>query len=143
MLARAAAAEALSNPKLYSDVLWEHYQDPRNNGKPTHYEGSARKVNPICPDVVELFAQLQPEHPRMTELYFVAEACPPVIAVASLLCGWAQGREIRELAQLTQQDLADWIGPLPPNKRHAVGLVHLALQELLVVLQAIRVYTDK
>lgn len=115
---------------MYSERLWEHFQEPFNNHKPTHYESSARKVNPVCPDVVELFAQLDPDR-RMSELSFAAEACPPVIAAASLLCRWAQGREVRELAQLTQQDLADWIGPLPPNKRHAVQLVYLALQDLL------------
>lgn len=126
---------------MYSEVLWEHYQSPCNNYKPTQYEGSARKVNPICPDILELFAQLGGDG-RITELYFVAEACPPVMAVASLLCGWAQGREVLDLAQLTQQDLADWIGPLPPNKRHALQLVYLALQELLAV-PTIKVYTDK
>ena len=115
---------------MYSEQLWEHYREPRNNSKPTHYESSARKVNPICPDIVELFVQLD-EGRRISELSFVAEACPPVIAAASLLCGLAQGREVRELAQLTEQDLADWIGQLPPNKRHAVQLVYLALRDLL------------
>lgn len=128
---------------MYSDVLWAHYQDPYNNQKPPHYEGSARRVNPVCPDVVELYAQLDAEPSRIAELYFVAEACAPVMALGSLLCGWAQGKTTDQLARLTQQDLADWIGPLPPNKRHAVGLVHMALQDLLLALQAIRVYTDK
>ena len=126
---------------MYSETLWEHYHSPCNNYKPTQFEASARKVNPMCPDIVELFAQTQGAG-RIAELYFVAEACPPVVAVASLLCGWAQGKEVPHLAQITQQDLADWIGALPPNKRHAVQLVHLALQELLAVL-AIKVYTDK
>lgn len=128
---------------MYSDVLWEHYQDPINNHKPALYDGTARSINPICPDVLELFAQLQPAEPKVTELYFVAEACPPVIGLASMLCQWAQGRPVQDLIQLTQQDLADWVGHLPPNKRHAVGLVHRALQDLSLALQAIRVYTDK
>ncbi|MFN8614232.1 MAG: iron-sulfur cluster assembly scaffold protein [Vulcanimicrobiota bacterium] len=128
---------------MYSEVLWQHYQDPYNNRKPPDYEGHVRKVNPVCPDVLELFARLDPKWPRVVELYFQAEACPPVIALASLLCTRAPGQEISELARLTQQDLADWVGPLPPNKRHAVSLVHLALQDLVLVLQAIRVYTDK
>ena len=85
----------------------------------------------MCPDVIELFVQLEADG-RLSELSFTAEACPPAIAVASLLCRWAQGKKVSELAQLTQQDLADWVGPLPPNKRHAVQLVYLALRELLV-----------
>jgi len=126
---------------VYSEILWDHYHSPCNNHKPTQFEGSVRKVNPICPDILELFLQVQ-SNGRITELFFAAEACPPVVAVASLLCGWAQGREVPDLAQLTQQDLADWLGPLPPNKRHAVQLVHLALHELLAV-PAIKVYTSK
>lgn len=126
---------------MYSETLWDHYHSPYNNHKPTQFEARARKVNPICPDILELFAQVQTSG-RIAEIYFLAEACPPVVAVASLLCRWAQGREVLELARLKQQDLADWIGPLPPNKGHALLLVHLALQELLAE-PAIKVYTDK
>lgn len=87
-------------------------------------------MNPVCPDVIEIFVTLA-DQARVEQMNFVAQACPPVIAVASLLCEWSAGRSLQELAALTQEDLSRWVGPLPPNKRHAVQLTFLALQELL------------
>lgn len=114
---------------MYSELLWEHFHSPFNNHRCERAHRSARKVNPICPDVVELFLTLQDD--RVSELSFTAEACPPTVAAASLLCQWAGGRSLQELAQLTEAELAGWLGPLPPNKRHAVQLTFLALQGLL------------
>lgn len=114
---------------MYSELLWEHYHSPFNNHRSAQAQLSARRVNPVCPDVVEFFLTLKDD--RVEELSFVAEACPPVVAAASLLCQWAGGRTLQELAQLTEGELAGWLGPLPPNKRHAVQLVFLALQALL------------
>jgi NifU-like protein involved in Fe-S cluster formation len=115
---------------VYSELLWEHYQSPCNNFRLEDFQHWGRRVNPICPDVVELFATSTGSQ-IIQEMTFVAEACPPVIATASMLCQWAAGKTLQQLAQLTEQDLAQWVGPLPPNKRHAVQLTFLALQELL------------
>ena len=87
-------------------------------------------MNPVCPDVVELFVTLA-DQDRVEQMNFVAQACPPVIAVASLLCEWSAGRSLQELSALTQEDLSRCVRPLQPNKRHAVQLTFLALQELL------------
>lgn len=119
----------LSALRVYSELLWEHYHNPHHRERPQQFQCSARKVNPICPDIVELF--LQTTLNGQVELYFVAEACLPAIAAASLLCQWSAGRSLEELSAVTEQTLWQWVGPLPPNKRHAVQLTFLALQELL------------
>ena len=115
---------------MYSELLWEHYQSPCNRHRQESFDRSARKVNPVCPDIVEFFLRLEGQD-RVAEMSFVSEACPPVVALASLLCEWATGRQVEQLRQVNEADLVAWIGPLPPNKRHAVQLTLLALEELV------------
>ena len=89
---------------------------------------SARQANPVCGDSLELFLFFDPE--GRARLSFEARACPPVIGGASLLCDWAAGRLVGELEALGADEIARWMAPLPPRKRHAVSMLWLCLQEL-------------
>jgi len=68
---------------------------------------------------------------RIEQLHFVAKACAPVVALASMLCEWSTGREQGQLARLRETDFRSWIGPLPPNKGHAIQLHLWAIRELV------------
>lgn len=113
---------------MYSSRLWEHFESPRHCGRPPLHSVSARQANPVCGDVLELFLHFDAQ--GQASLSFEARACPPVIAGASLLCDWAQGRNFDELKALEAEEIATWMSPLPPQKRHAVTLLWLCLREL-------------
>lgn len=114
---------------MYSPGLWEHYESPHHYGRPESFQRSVKKLNPICGDTLEYY--LQVDDSGGARLSFTAQACPPVIGLASMICQWCEGRAWHELGSLTEQQLLSWAGPLPPNKRHAIQLNVWALRELL------------
>jgi len=116
---------------VYSELIWEHFQSPINRIRPEKFDRSVRKVNPICPDVLEFFLQQTHDGSQVEHLCFQAEACAPVVACASVLCERAHGMPVERLAQISIHDLQSWMGPLPPNKQHALALVVDALKDLL------------
>jgi nitrogen fixation protein NifU and related proteins len=115
---------------MYSALLWEHYEEPHNLGRPKTYQRSSKKLNPVCGDSLEYFLESD-DLQSVQRLSFTAQACMPVVALGSLICQWSEGKALQELAGLTEQQLLTWSGPLPPNKRHAIQLHLWALRELL------------
>lgn len=113
---------------MYSAALWEHFESPKHRGRPESFQLSVRQSNPICGDDLELFLGYD-SHQNVT-LSFEARACPPVVAGASMVCQWARGRSRQELLALRAEEIGEWLAPLPPQKKHAVALLWLGLQEL-------------
>lgn len=114
---------------LYSETLWKHYHEPEFCERPTHFDRTARKDNPVCGDRLEFFLKLGPDL-HILQMRFMATGCPPVMALADLICKWSEGRTLAHLSTLNESTLSQWVGPLPPNKRHAILLNLWAIQAL-------------
>jgi NifU-like protein involved in Fe-S cluster formation len=106
---------------MYSELVLDHFNHPRNQGSLENATCQAHRENPVCGDEVTLSARVTPSG-RLETLRFQAVGCPPAIAATSLLTEWAQGRTIQEAQRLTPQELSEMLGGLPPNKSHAVIL---------------------
>ena len=114
---------------MYSEILLDHFQNPRNAGE---LPGASTKVevsNPVCGDVLHLAAII--ENGLVREVRFLCRGCAAAIACASLLTESIQGRELRALHSLTPEFLAASLGGLPPASFHAAQLAQHALQALL------------
>lgn len=114
----------------YSPALWEHYQTPYHRERPLSFEASARRVNPVCPDALEVYLQLSPTG-VVNGLYFWAEACAPTIAAASFICQWSENRPIKELTEINPDWCIRQLGAVPRHKMHALSLVCECLKEAL------------
>jgi nitrogen fixation NifU-like protein len=53
---------------------------------------------------------------------FLAYGCPPTIACGSVAHGDAEGMSIVEATKLSRNDIAEALGGLSPQKRHAAAL---------------------
>jgi len=106
---------------LYSKLVLEHFEQPRNQGMLENANSQAHRENPVCGDEVTLTARVSPTG-VIEDLRFRAVGCPPAIAAASVLTDWAKGRTIREAERLSPEELTCMLGGLPPNKSHAVIL---------------------
>ena len=118
---------------MFSQLLLEHFQNPRNAGE---LPGATAKVdvrNPVCGDVLELAAIL--DKGIIREVRFLCRGCTASIACASLLTESIQGRELGALSSLTAESLAAALGGLPPSSFHAAQLAHDALDALLCAAQ--------
>jgi nitrogen fixation protein NifU and related proteins len=123
------AAARCDTSSMYSPVLLDHFQNPRNAGD---LPGATTKVevsNPVCGDVLQLSAIIHDSAIR--EVRFLCRGCTASIACASFLTESIQGRELAALHSITPDSLASALGGLPPASFHAAQLAHDALQALL------------
>lgn len=106
---------------MFSPVLVQHAKDPKNRSPlPTaNATGSARYD--ACSDKLQLNLLIQDNH--IVEACFEAQACGPVIALASLATEEIRGKSVQEVLSLDAFHWDRLAGGLPPAKRHAILLI--------------------
>lgn len=70
--------------------------------------------NPSCGDVVKLY--LMVEKDQITDIKFKAFGCGACIATASALTELVKGKTLSEAKKITNADVAEFLGGLPPQK---------------------------
>jgi len=90
-------------PALYSDILLDHFRHPRNYGSLTAPDISNEQFNPLCGDRIRL--ELKLEQSIVSEARFKGDACAISTAAASLLTELILGKDIAELAGISDARL--------------------------------------
>ncbi len=122
-------AESLS-PEVYSAVLIDHFQSPRNAGAMVDADAEAFVTNPVCGDSLRLFLKI--EGGRIARASFLSSGCPASIATSSAATELLAGRDLASAEALTRDDYAAAVGGLPTAKVHcsvlAAAAVHQAIE---------------
>jgi len=113
---------------MFPAALLDHFQNPRNAGELPSANARVQVSNPVCGDVLQLSARIEDNVIR--DVRFLCRGCTASIACASALTEAVMGKELRELAAVTPQSLAEGLGGLPPASAHAATLAYDALQAL-------------
>ena len=115
-------------PALYSDILLDHFRRPRNYGSLDAPDVSNEQFNPLCGDRIRL--ELKLEHAKVTEARFKGDACAISTAAASLLTEMIVGKQISELAGITDARLVSALqSDIQPARVQCVLLPLQALRE--------------
>lgn len=116
---------------MYSQTVWEHLREPQNRRHLPEANAVGDSRFPKCND--HLIIQLRIEEDTLKEACFLAKACGPVVAVASVATGLLAGLSVEQARQLTWIQIDQACGGLPPPKRHALWLLlealHIALDQ--------------
>jgi nitrogen fixation NifU-like protein len=113
---------------MFSAQVIDHFQNPRNGGELADATASVELTNPVCGDVLRLAARV--ENGRIAAVRFKCSGCVPAMAAASVATELAQGKSPEELRALTERDVVQALGGLPPASRHAAQLAADALRAL-------------
>jgi len=113
----------------YSDVILDHFENPRNVGEMDLPDGAGSAGNPACGDVLEL--SLRVVDGRIQQALFRASGCGAAIASSSMLTVLLTGATLEEAAALTNQQVAEALGGLPPTKVHCSVLAEDAIRSAL------------
>ena len=119
----------VSNLRMYSSQLLDHFEHPRNVGDLADADARVRVENPACGDILELFAKF--ENGCIREIRFRAKGCVPAMACGSVITEMAKGHTLAEAAAIRRQDVVQQIGGLPEASGHAAQLAIDALLTLL------------
>ena len=114
---------------MFSEVLLDHFRNPRNAGNLPDASATVEVTNPVCGDVLRLAVRL--EQGRVSAVRFKTQGCVAAIACSSVLTELLDGRSLAEIRGVTPQQISDSLGGLPPATFHAAQLCGDALAALL------------
>ena len=114
----------------YSELVMEHFQNPRNVGMIENPDGVGKVGNPVCGDLMEMFIKV--EDNRIADIKFRTFGCGAAIATSSIATELVKGKTLEEAEALTNKAVAEALGGLPPIKLHCSNLaadaIHAAIE---------------
>ncbi len=113
----------------YSDMVLEHFINPRNAGYISDPDGEGIMGDPSCGDFLRIYISVKDNH--ISDIKFEIFGCPAAIATSSILTELAKGKELDEALTLTDMDVVRALGGLPDPKVHCSNLGAGALHEAI------------
>ncbi len=113
----------------YSEDLKDHFENPRNWGKIEDPDGKGVVENPSCGDKVWIYITV--EKNTKTDIKFQTTGCAPVVASSSMITEMAKGKTIEEALEISNADVGEKTGKLPPLKMYGPNLASMALKSAL------------
>ncbi len=119
---------------MYTDLVMDHFSNPRNVGEVEEPDGVGQVGNPVCGDVMRMTIKVD-EGDHITDIKFKTFGCGAAVATSSMVTEMVMGRTLSEAAEISNRTVAEALGGLPPQKMHCSNLaadaVHLAIEDYL------------
>jgi nitrogen fixation NifU-like protein len=120
---------------MYTDLVMDHFTNPRNVGEIEDADGVGQIGNPVCGDVMRISIAVD-DKDRIADVKFKTFGCGAAVATSSMVTEMVMGRSLEEAADVSNKAVAEALGGLPPNKMHCSNLaadaLHLAIQDYLM-----------
>ena len=105
-------------PLPYSELVMEHFRNPRNVGRIEDADAKAMEGSPACGDMVAVYLKVDPETQRIADISFESYGCASNIATGSIITELAKGKTIEEAKGISWKQASEALGGLPPIKTH-------------------------
>lgn len=105
-------------PLPYSDLVMEHFRNPRNVGRIEDADARAVEGSPACGDMVAVYLRVDEASKRITDIKFESYGCASNIATGSIITELAKGKTLDEAKDISWKQASEALGGLPPIKTH-------------------------
>ena len=113
----------------YSEKVMDHYRNPRNVGEIENPDAVGIAGSLTCGDQLKIYLKI--ENDIVTDAKFQTFGCGSAVASSSILTEMIIGKTVEEVRKITNKDIADELGGLPPEKMHCSVMGYEALEDAL------------
>ena len=114
---------------LYNDIVMEHFLNPKNVGEMENPDGTGVYGSPVCGDMMQI--QIKVENDVITDAKFKTFGCGSAIASSSMATSMIIGKTVEEALEVTNKQIIDELGGLPPVKVHCSVLADRAIKNAI------------
>ena len=86
---------------MYSDLVMDHFSNPRNAGAMPDADGVGSAGNPVCGDVMKLFIKVSDG--RIEDAKFQTFGCGAAIATSSIVTEMVKGKTLDEALAISNK----------------------------------------
>jgi nitrogen fixation NifU-like protein len=112
----------------YSEVIVDHWLNPRNIGRVLDADGVARVTGP-CGDTMEIY--LFVKNGKIVKCFFYTDGCGSSIACGSIVTTLAKGKRIRDARKISKERIIEYCKSIPPEYEHCALLASNTLHEAI------------
>jgi nitrogen fixation NifU-like protein len=114
---------------MYNDKVIEHFSNPHNVGEMEHPDGEGTYGSPVCGDMMKI--SIKVKDGVIVDAKFKTFGCGSAIASSSVATDMIIGKTIEEALAVTNGDVLDELGGLPPIKIHCSVLADHAIKSAI------------
>lgn len=111
---------------MYNEKVMDHFMNPHNVGDLENADGIGKYGSPVCGDMMQI--SIKVENDIITDARFKTFGCGSAIASSSVATDMIIGKSIEDALAITNKQIINELGGLPPVKVHCSVLADHAIK---------------
>lgn len=111
---------------MYNEKVINEFRNPQNMGEMEDANAVGTVGNATCGDIMKIYMKI--EDNIIKDVSFQTFGCTAAIATSSIATSMIKGKSVDEALKLTNAEVVEKLGGLPPQKLHCSVLAEEAIK---------------